>query len=199
LHTGAAIGGARIVAVLLHGRGASAQDILGLAEGLSAPGVAYVAPQAADGTWYPYSFLAPLTQNEPKLGSALRMLSRLLEELGRREVLRERIALMGFSQGACLALEFAARNAARYAAVAALTGGLVGPPGTARDYPGSFDGTPIFLGSSDVDPHVPLERVRESSAVLTRMGARVDERIYPGMAHTVNADELKAVNALLEA
>ncbi|HXH06962.1 MAG TPA: dienelactone hydrolase family protein [Vicinamibacterales bacterium] len=194
---GIAIPDARLVAVLLHGRGASAENILALSAELPVSDVAYLAPQAAGGTWYPYSFLAPLEQNEPWLGSALRMLSRLVDELQRQGVTRERIALGGFSQGACLALEFAARSAGRYAAVFALSGGLIGPPGTPRDYEGSFDGTPVFIGSSDIDPHVPLERVHESTAVFTRMGARVDERIYPGMPHTVNRDELEAVAALL--
>ena len=197
LHAGAPIADARLVAILLHGRGASAEDILGLASELSATDVAYLAPQAAGGTWYPYSFLAPIERNEPYLSSALRVISRRIDDLRRQGVDRDRIALMGFSQGACLTLEFSARHAGRYAAVAALTGGLIGPPGTPRNYPGSFDGTPVFIGSSDVDPHVPLERVHESTVVLTRMGAKVDERIYPGMPHTVNRDELAAVDALL--
>ncbi|HUC43447.1 MAG TPA: dienelactone hydrolase family protein [Candidatus Sulfotelmatobacter sp.] len=194
LHAGAALAHARIVAVLLHGRGGSAEDILGLASELSATDVAYIAPQAAGGTWYPHSFLAPISQNEPWLGSALRRVDAVIRDLN---VVSDRVAIMGFSQGACLTLEFAARNAGRYAAVVALTGGLIGPSGTPRDYPGSFDGTPIFIGCSDVDPHVPLERVHESTAVLTRMGASVDERIYPGMPHTVNQDEIHAVDALL--
>jgi predicted esterase len=160
--------------------------------------VAFLAPQAAGGTWYPYSFLAPIERNEPYLTSALRSVERLLDGLTGKKLPRERIAIAGFSQGACLTLEFAARNAGRYAAVVALTGGLIGPPGTPRDDAGSFGGTPVFIGSSDVDPHVPLERVRESTAVLTRMGAVVDERIYPGMAHTVNLDEIHAFDALLK-
>ncbi len=182
---------------MLHGRGASAEDILTLADQFSARDVAYLAPQAESGTWYPYSFLAPLPQNEPWLGSALRVVAGLVQELAQQGVPTERLAVMGFSQGACLALEFAARHARRYAAVVAFTGGLIGPTGTPRHYAGAFDGTPIFVGCSDVDPHVPLERVRESTAVLRRMGAIVDERIYPHMAHTINADELAVVDALL--
>jgi predicted esterase len=196
-HAGVAVPDARLVAVLLHGRGASAEDILALSREFSASDVAYVAPQAAGGTWYPYSFLAPVEQNEPGLSSALRLLSRLVDDLQRQGVARERIVVAGFSQGACLTLEFAARFAGRYAAVVALTGGLIGPAGTPRNYEGSFVGTPVFIGSSDIDPHVPLERVRESTAVFTRMGARVDERIYPGMPHSVNRDELDAVDELL--
>ncbi len=199
VHAGAALDEARIAAILLHGRGASAEDILSLARELSPADVAYFAPEAAGGTWYPNSFLAPIETNEPALGSALRLIARLLADLQRQGLALDRVALMGFSQGACLALEFAARSAQRYAAVAALSGGLIGPPGTPRAYRGSLDGTPIFLGCSDVDPHIPLARVHESTAVLTRMGANVDERIYRGMPHAVNQDELEAVDALLAA
>jgi predicted esterase len=188
---------ARLVAILLHGRGASAEDILGLAHQFSAKDIAYVAPQAAGSTWYPYSFLAPITQNEPWLRSALRVVAGLAEDLARQGIPAERLVVMGFSQGACLTLEFAARHARRYAAVVAFTGGLIGPPDTPRDYTGDFGGTPVFIGSSDLDPHVPLERVEESTAVFRRMGATVDERIYPRMGHTINADELHAVDALL--
>jgi predicted esterase len=146
---------------LLHGRGASAEDILSLADRFSATDIAYVAPQATGSTWYPYSFLAPIAQNEPWLGSALRVLAGLVEDLDQQGIRAERLVMMGFSQGACLTLEFAARHARRYAAVAAFTGGLIGPAGTSWDYPGDFAGTPVFIGSSDVDPHVPLERVQE--------------------------------------
>jgi len=198
LHAGPAIADARLVCILLHGRGASAEDILGLASELSVSDVAFLAPQAAGGTWYPYSFLAPIPQNEPYLSSALGSVERLLDGLTGKRIARDHIAIAGFSQGACLTLEFAARNAGRYAAVVALTGGLIGPPGTSRDYPGVFDGTPVFIGSSDVDPHVPLERVHESTAILRKMGALVDERIYPGMPHTVNQDEIHAFDALLK-
>jgi predicted esterase len=197
LRAGPAFSDARLVAILLHGRGAGAEDILGLSRGFTAPDVAYLAPQAADHTWYPYSFLAPLERNEPNLSSALRLIDHLLEDLQQQNVSLDKVALLGFSQGACLALEFAARHARRYAAVAALSGGLIGPPGTSRDYPGSLDGTPVFIGCSDVDPHVPVERINESAEVLRRMGAVVDERVYPGMGHTLNEDEIGAVDALL--
>jgi predicted esterase len=188
---------ARLVAILLHGRGASAGDIRGLADQFSGTDIAFVAPQAASSTWYPYSFLAPISSNEPWLGSALGVVAGLVEDFDERGIPSERMVVMGFSQGACLSLEFAVRHARRYAAVVAFTGGLIGPPGTPRDYTGDFAGTPVFIGSSDVDPHVPLERVRESTAVFRRMGAVVDERIYPRMGHTINADELQAVDALL--
>ncbi len=190
---------ARLVAVLLHGRGASAEDILGLADQFTATDIAYLAPQAAGSTWYPLSFLAPIEQNEPGLSSALRVIAELLESLATQGVSSERMVLMGFSQGACLALEFAARHARRYGGVAAFSGGLIGPPGTPRDYAGNFEGTPIFVGCSDIDAHIPLERVRESAVVVRRMGATVDERIYPGMPHTIIRDEIEAVDAMLAA
>lgn len=188
---------ARLGAILIHGRGASAGDILGLAHELAMPDIAYLAPEAAGHTWYPYSFLAPTAQNEPGLSSALRVIEGLVDHLGQQGLPPERVVLMGFSQGACLTLEFAARHARRYAAVAGFSGGLIGPPGTARAYAGSFDHTPVFIGCSDVDPHIPVERVRESAEVFRRMGATVDERIYPRMGHTINADELAAVGQLL--
>ena len=197
LQSGAALTDARLVAILLHGRGASAEDIIGLASELGVTDVAYVAPQASGNTWYPYSFLTPMEKNEPNLSSALGMVAALVADLEQRGIPANRVALMGFSQGACLALEYAARHARRYACVAAFSGGLIGPPGTPRDYAGSFLGTPIFLGCSDIDPHIPIERVRESAEVCRRMGATVDERIYPGMGHSVNLDELTAVRAIL--
>ena len=190
---------ARLGVILLHGRGASAEDILGLSDQFSANDIAYAAPQAASSTWYPYSFLAPFAQNEPWLGSALRVVAGLVDDFSLRGIPAERLVVMGFSQGACLTLEFAARHARRYAAVVAFTGGLIGPPGSPRDYTGDFAGSPVFIGSSDVDAHVPLERVQESTAVFNRLGATVDERIYPGMAHTINADELRAADILLTA
>lgn len=184
---------ARLAAILIHGRGASAEDILGLAHELAIPDIAFLAPQAADHTWYPYSFLSKIEQNEPGLTSALQVIEGLIAQLGEQGVPPERIALMGFSQGACLTLEFAARHARRYAAIAAFSGGVIGPPGTVRDYAGSFDGTPTFLGCSDIDPHIPVERVRESAEIYRRMGAAVDERIYPRMGHTIIQDEIDAV------
>jgi predicted esterase len=197
LRRGPAPAEARLSAILVHGRGASAEDILSLTDELRAQDVAYLAPQASDHTWYPYSFLAPMERNEPGLSSALGVLSRLLDELHAQGVGADRLVLMGFSQGACLALEFAARHARRYAGVVALSGGLIGPPGTPRAYGGSFDETPVFIGCSDIDAHIPVERVHESADVLRRMGAVVDARIYPGMGHTVNRDELDAMDALL--
>jgi predicted esterase len=183
--------------VMVHGRGGSAEDILGLAAELGRPELAYVAPQAAGHTWYPFSFMAPMQQNEPGLSSGLELLGDLVAHLEKGGIPAERIVLLGFSQGACLSLEFAARNARRYGGVVALSGGLIGPPGTPRDYPGSFAGTPVFLGCSDRDPHIPRERVDESARVFERMGAAVTERIYPAMGHTINEDEIDFVRGLL--
>jgi predicted esterase len=194
LHYGPPIAQARRVAIFIHGRGASAEDILGLAPELGTDDVAYLAPQAAGRTWYPHSFLSPIPQNEPGITSALGVVARLVESTGLKS---ERVVILGFSQGACLALEFAARNPRRYAAVVALSGGLIGPPGTPRDYPGSMENTPVFIGCSDIDAHIPVERIRESAEVFRRMAAVVDERIYPGMGHTINEDELRAVRALV--
>ena len=197
LRSGPAPATAKLTMILVHGRGASAEDIVALAEALELDDVAYIAPQAAGRTWYPYSFLAPIGQNEPGISSGLAVFARLIAELQDDGVERERIALLGFSQGACLALEFSAGHAARYAGVFGLSGGLIGPPGTPRDYEGSFDGTPVFLGCSDVDPHIPLARVQESADVFRRLAGAVDERIYRGMGHTVNADEIRAIAALV--
>ena len=190
---------ARLVMILAHGRGSSGDDMLGLAREFSAEDVSYLAPHAAGHTWYPYPFLAPIARNEPYLSSALRLLGELVEQVGSDGVSPARIVLLGFSQGACLSLEFAARHARRYAGVVALSGGLIGPPGTPREYAGTFDGTPVFLGCSDIDPHIPAARVHESADVFRRMGATVDERIYPRMGHTVNGDEIAAVEELLKA
>jgi predicted esterase len=185
--------------ILIHGRGGSAHDILSLYDELRIDGLAAVAPQAAGNSWYPQSFLAPLEANQPFLDSALNNVESIVNDLISRGVSAERIALLGFSQGACLASEYVARHPRRYGAVMALTGGLIGPPGTARNYPGTFDGAPVFLGSSDPDPHVPFARVRETETVLTHMGAKVELRRYPGMPHTISGDELNACRALLRA
>jgi predicted esterase len=185
--------------VLLHGRGATAASMMGLYEELRIADLAAVAPQAAGHTWYPHSFLAPTESNQPYLDSALRRIESVVADLVSRGVASERIAILGFSQGACLTSEFLACHPRRYGAAMVLTGGLIGPAGTPRDYPGSLAGTPVFLGASDPDPHVPIERVRETEAVLTRMGAKVELRRYPGMAHTINEEELDACRALLRA
>jgi phospholipase/carboxylesterase len=199
LGAGAPLARARAAAIMLHGRGASAEDVLSLGAEFGLDDIAYLAPQAGSGAWYPFSFLAPLAQNEPHLSNALAVVGAELDDLARAGFAAERVALIGFSQGGCLALEFAARNARRYGAVAGLSAGLIGPPGTTRGYAASFAGTPVFLGCSDVDGHIPLARVHETRDVLGRMGAAVTERIYPGMGHTVNQDEIGQVTELLKA
>lgn len=183
--------------IALHGRGASPEDIVPLAEAVAPAGVAILAPAAAGNTWYPYPFLAPTEQNEPYLSSALRRVNDLIVDLIGRGIPAERIAILGFSQGACLTLETAARNPRHYAGLIGFTGGLIGPPGTRFDYAGSLAGTPVFMGSSDVDPHIPKARFEESAEALSRLGAAVDARLYPGMAHTVNRDELDAARTLM--
>jgi predicted esterase len=198
LRLGPAPADAALTVICIHGRGASAEDILGLAAEINLADVAFLAPNAAHGTWYPYSFLAPTPQNEPGLTSGLGVIAGLVAELDAAGVTGDRIGLLGFSQGACLSLEFVARHARRYACVAGLSGGLIGPPGTPRNYTGSLDGTAVFLGCSDIDAHIPLDRVHETAQVLRGLGAIVDERIYPGMGHLVNEDELAAVRALLK-
>jgi predicted esterase len=198
MQTGTPLGMAPVVVILVHGRGASAASILALAAELDRPDLTYLAPQAAGNTWYPYSFLAPLAQNEPHLSAALATVGATLKTVEDAGIAQARTVLLGFSQGACLALEFAARHGGRFGALVGLSGGLIGPPGTPRDYATLLDGTPVFVGCSDVDAHIPLARVQETTQVLSQLGAVVTERIYPGMGHTVNADEIAHVIALLE-
>jgi predicted esterase len=185
--------------ILVHGRGATPESILALANELPGGlGFAFVAPGASESSthprsWYPQSFLAPIEANEPGLSSALAAIGSAVEELGEHGISPSHTILLGFSQGACLVSEFAARNARRWGAVVALTGGLIGDKKAPRDYDGSFEGTPIFLGCSDVDPHVPLWRVNETETVLARMGAEIEKRVYPGLPHTIVRDELEWV------
>ena len=188
---------ARLTMILVHGRNAAAENILDVGRRLQIDDIAYAAPEAAGHTWYPHSFLAPIADNEPSLSSALGVLEELVGSLEARGIPGARIGLLGFSQGACLALEFAARHARRYAAVVGLSGGLIGPPGTPRDYQGSLAGTPVLLACSDTDPHIPLERVYESAAVFRRLGATVLKIVYPHMAHTIVDDEIERVRGLL--
>lgn len=192
------LGAARAAAILLHGRGGSAEGMLELARAIGAKEVTWLAPQAAGGAWYPYSFLAAIESNEPWLSASLDLVDQLVAHCSEAGLPSVGIAIGGFSQGACLASEYAARNAQRYGALLLFSGGLIGPPGTPREYAGSLAGTPVLLGCSDVDPHIPVERVHETARVLGSMGADVDERIYPGLGHTVVDDEIAAAAQILE-
>jgi predicted esterase len=184
---------------MVHGRNAAPRNILDLCPVLDRPGFTYLAPAAAANTWYPFSFMAETERNEPGISSGLRVLNDLLEDVLSRGIRAEHVMLLGFSQGACLAGEFAVRHARCFGGVVMYSGGLIGPPGTAWSYPGDFGATPVLLGCSDVDSHVPLERVEESAAVFERMGAEVTKRIYPGMGHTVNGDEIRLTQRLMDA
>jgi predicted esterase len=198
LEAGEPLAEARAAMILVHGRGASAADIMTLGAEVMHPGVAYRAPQAAGNAWYPNPFTAPIETNEPYLSSALEVLASLLASI-EQTIPAERVILLGFSQGACLTLEFAARHARRYGGVVGLSGGLIGPDGTPRDYPGVFERTPVFLGCSDVDPHIRKDRVIEAADVFNRLGADVTFQLYPGMGHTVNAEEIEAVREMVAA
>jgi phospholipase/carboxylesterase/glyoxalase family protein len=198
LTAGEGIANASAAMLMLHGRGARAEDILTLAEQFAQPGFVYFAPQAAENSWYPNRFLVPLAENEPWLSSALTFVGEVFDQIVHSGIPPERIMLLGFSQGACLTLEYAARNARRYGGIAGLSGALIGPDDTPRDYPGSLAGTPVFLGCSDVDFHVPKERVHETAYVLQRLGGDVIERIYPNMDHTVNPDEIDFVRGMMQ-
>ncbi|MEO7503072.1 MAG: dienelactone hydrolase family protein [Gemmatimonadaceae bacterium] len=196
---GAKLASARAAMVMVHGRNAPAESILSLVQAIDTPGFAYLAPQAAGNTWYPNSFLSPIPSNEPGITSGLAAINDLLKRIVDSRVPLERTMLLGFSQGACLSLEYAARNPRRYGGVVGLSGGLIGPDDTPRDYPGSFDATPVFLGCSDVDVHIPAKRVEETARVIRKMGAKVTMKLYPGMDHIVNEDEVRKVRAMMAA
>lgn len=198
LRAGEPLNTARAAMFLLHGRGATAEDIMTVASQVQASGWIYIAPQAAGNAWYPNPFTAPIEENEPYLSAALEMISDLVERV-EAQVPAHRMVLLGFSQGACLTLEWAARNARRYGAIVGLSGGLIGPDDTPRDYPGDFDGTPVFLGCSDIDPYIAKDRVEEAARVFERMGAAVDLRLYPGMGHMVSEDEIAALREITSA
>jgi predicted esterase len=194
---GEPLGQAHSAMLLVHGRGANAEDILSLAPELSLPGWIYLAPQAAGSAWYPDRFLAPTASNQPWLDSALRLLERTLQQIASAGIPAERTVLLGFSQGACLALEYAARHAQRYAGLVGLSGGLIGADGEARQDQGNLSGTPVFLGCADPDPHIPAYRVEHAGQVLTALGGIVTTRLYPGMGHTISDEELEEVRAIL--
>ena len=183
--------------ILLHGRGANAHDILSLADYLDVDQFALLAPEATDHTWYPYSFLAPPEQNEPWLTSALEVIASIIAELNAAGLNDDRIYFAGFSQGACLTLEFVARNARRWGGVAAFTGGLIGDRVYRERYAGHFASTPVYIGSSDPDPHVPVSRVNETTQVLSDLGAQVTKEIFPGLGHTISQKEIERANTIV--
>jgi predicted esterase len=195
---GAPLTGAHAAMVMIHGRGASAESILTLVPELGHPEFAYLAPNASGGTWYPYGFMAPIASNEPGISSGIQAIGDLLDRIEEAGIPREQTILLGFSQGACLTLEFTARHTRRYGGVAGLSGGVIGPEGTPRNYEGSLDGTPIFLGCSDVDSHIPKERVELTAALMQRLGAEVTMRLYPGMGHTINEEEIAQVRGMMD-
>jgi phospholipase/carboxylesterase len=194
LAAGTSLENAKKAMIFIHGRGADAKSILELAGALDVEGFALLAPEATGNTWYPYGFLSPQIMNEPWLSSAIATIHELIDEVIAAGILPENIYLLGFSQGACLTLESAARKAQRYGGLIAFTGGLIGDVIDRKNYPGDFAGTPVFIASGDPDPHIPVSRVRESTAILTEMGANVTEKIYPGIPHTVIQEEVDWVN-----
>src|SRR5512144_2646766 len=195
---GAPLADATGALVLLHGRGGSAQEMLTLARDLQAGSLAWLVPEAAGRLWYPFSLLEKVERNRPALNSALGLLKRVMEKIAAANIAPERVVLLGFSQGASLALEYAARNARRYGAIVALSGALLGPEGTPREYEGSLAGTPLFLGHGDSDPNLPKRRVDETATVFERLGAVVTKKMYPGLGHAMNADEIVVARGMLE-
>jgi predicted esterase len=189
---------AKSAMVLVHGRGATAPSILELSSALTQPDMAYLAPQAANNTWYPYSFLSPISQNEPGITSGLQAVADSVSEIEAAGIAAKHIIIGGFSQGACLASEYVARNAQKYGGLLIFSGGVIGPLGMARHYEGYLAGTPVFIGCSDVDPHIPVERVQETADVLTQLGGDVTLKIYPRMAHTIIQDEIDEAMKIVE-
>lgn len=197
IQTGKQTGEATKALIMIHGRGGSAEDILGLAQYLPVNDFALFAPRATNNTWYPYSFLAAPKDNEPWLSSALEVMKEVVADVEATGIKKEDIYFLGFSQGACLTLEFVTRNANRYGGAVAFTGGLIGDKIYEQNYTGDFAGTPIFIGTSDPDPHVPVERVHASAEILAQMNAQVTKKIYKNMGHTINQDEINLVSELI--
>lgn len=184
--------------IVIHGRGATAEDILSLSSEIDIPNMAFIAPQAKNNTWYPYSFLSPIEKNEPELSSGVAVIDSIIEMLMQKGFASEQIYLLGFSQGACLSLEYAVRNPKKYGGIFGLSGGVIGETIIRENYSGDLEGTEVFIGCSDVDPHIPLKRVNETEEVFRKLNANVTKRIYKGMAHTVNQDEIDFVKTLLK-
>lgn len=194
---GASLSHAKAAMVMIHGRGATAQSMFPLADEFAQPDFHYRAPQAHNQTWYPHSFLAPKEQNQPGISSGIQVLHDMLKGIMAAGIPSERIMLLGFSQGACLTTEFAARHPQRLGGVVAFSGGLIGPDIDESNYTGSMEQTPVFLGCSDVDPHIPKERVDKTEKIFGKLNANVTKRIYEGMGHTINEDEIKAVRGMM--
>lgn len=199
MHGGAPLDSAAAVAILVHGRGADPRDMIGLAQAFQRPGLACLAPAAAGNTWYPYSFMSPRERNEPGISSGLAVIESLVADCLARGFDASRIIIGGFSQGACLASEFCIRHPRRYGGLLAFSGGLIGPPETTwDDVTADLTGMPVFLGCSDVDPHIPKERVLATEQVFARLGASVVRKLYPGMGHTINEDEIREGRRILD-
>jgi phospholipase/carboxylesterase len=199
LTAGTPLAEAKAAMIMIHGRGATADNILSLSGEMNGNDFAFLAPQAAGYQWYPNTFRAPLESNQPWLDSSLKKIADLLDHLAQNGIPAENVIMLGFSQGACLALEYAARNPRRYGGIVGLSGGLIGPDGMQRTFTGSLQQTPVFIGCSDRDPHIPLNRVHEATEAMRTLGAEVTERIYPGMGHTVNVDEIEYVMNMMTA
>lgn len=195
--SGASPDKAKAAMIMIHGRGATAESMLPLAEEFDQPDFHFAAPQADNHTWYPYSFLAPKAKNQPGISSGLQRIHDLMESLVEAGLSYEKIMLLGFSQGGCLATEFAARHPRRLGGVVGLSGGLIGPEIDPDDYTGNLEGTPVFLGCSDIDPHIPKERVEETEEVFRKLDGDVTKRLYKGMGHTVNEDEIKFIRGMM--
>lgn len=194
---GAEMDEAKLIIILLHGRGSTAEAMQPLAEALYMEGISFFVPQAALNRWYPNSAFGPVESNEPDLSSALETVDSLVKYVREKGFSDHQIVFGGFSQGACLAAEYVARNARKYGGLFVFSGALIGPKGTPRNYPGSFERMPVFIGGSDIDPWVAHDFLRETASVFEKMGAEVDFRTYPDMGHTVNQDEIDSVRAML--
>ncbi|MFP4288991.1 MAG: alpha/beta hydrolase [Bacteroidales bacterium] len=181
--------------IFIHGRGAPPEDILSLSEFFAKDNSYIVAPEAYDYTWYPYSFLAPESNNQPWLDSAIKNITQLIETIAKK-VPFDKIFIMGFSQGACLTSEIVARNAKRYAGIGIFTGGLIGEVIDEHRYKGDFSGTPVYLSNGDSDPHIPLHRTEKTAEIMTRMGAELVKEIFPGRPHTIQMNEIQKVKEL---
>ncbi|HLT42106.1 MAG TPA: dienelactone hydrolase family protein [Sphingobacteriaceae bacterium] len=194
---GESIENASNVLIMIHGRGGTAKDILSLASQLEVQDYALLAPQANNNTWYHYSFMAPPEHNNPWLSSAIEIIENTVDEVHNQGIPYMNIYFLGFSQGACLTLEFASRNAKRYGGIVAFTGGLIGDKIYSENYKGDFKGTPVFIGTGDHDSHVPLERVDETALILEKMGAKVTKKVYPDKPHSISLEEIELANALI--